>query len=58
VLISEEQLVKAMDELDDAMKLIRPHIKDEAVQKTIQKKLLLAIVTLVPEAGTMPQKKA
>jgi len=58
VLISEDQLGKAFDELDDAMKLIRPHVKDEAQLKAIQKKLLLAIVSLVPEAGAMTQKKA
>lgn len=58
MLISDEQLVKTFDTLDDAMVIIRQHIKDDAVLSTIRKKLLLAIVTLVPDAGAMSGKKS
>jgi hypothetical protein len=53
VLISEDQLVRAMEAQEEVMKMIQANIKDEAVLRAIQKKLLLAIVVLVPEAGTL-----
>lgn len=58
MLISEEQLGKAMDSMEDAMVIIRQHVKDEAALAAIRRKLILSIVTIVPDAGSMPIKKS
>jgi hypothetical protein len=57
MLISEDQLTKAIDESDSAMELIRQHVKDEKALAAIRRKLILAIVALVPEAGQMMAQK-
>jgi len=56
MLISEDQLAKALDQTADAMTLVCQHVKDPVIQEAIRRKLLLAIVTLVPDSLNPPAK--
>lgn len=56
MLISEEQVSKAVDEVEGAMDLIKQHVKDENALKAIRRKLMLSILAIVPDAYNPPAK--